>query len=69
MVGRATVVVVADWGTVVTVVVTVVSPPDVPLAPVGKPSPGSMASKTAPVMTASTMITRPRVFWNHCSTP
>ena len=36
---------------------------------VGKPSPGSIASSTAPVMTASTMITKPRVFWNHCSTP
>ncbi len=62
--------VVVDGGSVVTVVVTVVpSPLDALLAPVGKPSPGSIASSTAPVMTASTMITRPRVFWNQCSTP
>ena len=63
-------VVVVTCGTVVTVVVTVVSPPpDELVAPVGKPSPGSIASKTAHVMTASTMITSPRVFWNQCSTP
>ena len=69
MVGCAGTVVVVDCGSVVTVVTVAVSPPDALLAAVGKPSPGSIASNTTPVMTARMMITRPRVFWNHCSTP